>query len=63
MGFLDGHAAYMGMDTRGWCGVGWEGINKNWAPTPDHTPSPVHYNSANNYERTNPSRKWCEIVP
>jgi prepilin-type N-terminal cleavage/methylation domain-containing protein len=62
MGFLDGHAAYMGMDTRGWCGVGWEGINKEWAPTPDYTPTPLHYEvGTNSYEYTNPNAKNCDI--
>jgi prepilin-type N-terminal cleavage/methylation domain-containing protein len=63
MGFLDGHASYLKMDTRGWCGVGWEGINKTWARTVDYTPSPPRYNASNTYETTNPHPKNCDIVP
>ncbi len=29
-GFLDGHADYKTMDTRGWCGPGWQVINPEW---------------------------------
>jgi len=33
VGFLDGHAEYKKIDTRGWCGTGWETLNKTWAHT------------------------------
>lgn len=29
-GYLDGHAVYGPVDTRGWCGVGWTAINPDW---------------------------------
>jgi prepilin-type N-terminal cleavage/methylation domain-containing protein len=45
-GFLDAHAEYKLMDTRAWCGPGWEAINKQWIATPDYTP-PIHYTGTN----------------
>ncbi|RMF84026.1 MAG: hypothetical protein D6744_03755, partial [Planctomycetota bacterium] len=30
VGFLDGHADYIYMDTRNWCGPGWTMINPAW---------------------------------
>jgi prepilin-type N-terminal cleavage/methylation domain-containing protein len=44
-GFLDGHADYKFMDTRGWCGPGWAALNEEWVGTPDRTP-PIHYQSS-----------------
>ena len=58
-GYLDGHADYKGLDTRGWCGPGWEGINRTWVRAIDYTPA-VTYDVANNYESTNPTPKTCE---
>jgi len=29
-GYLDSHAEYKYLDTRGWCGPGWTSINPNW---------------------------------
>ncbi|MBK9118101.1 MAG: prepilin-type N-terminal cleavage/methylation domain-containing protein [Phycisphaerales bacterium] len=29
-GYLDGHAIYGVVDTRGWCGTGWSAINPDW---------------------------------
>lgn len=42
VGYLDGHAEYKFCDTRGWCGPGWEAINKEWIKTEDRTP-PIYY--------------------
>ncbi len=42
VGFLDGHAEYKFIDTRAWCGPGWEALNKSWVVWPDKTP-PIHY--------------------
>jgi len=52
VGFLDGHAEYLYMDTRNWCGPGWYVINPVWvAQPPDYKPVP----------RYNPrSGKTCE---
>jgi prepilin-type N-terminal cleavage/methylation domain-containing protein len=44
-GFLDGHADYKIMDTRAWCGPGWEAINKEWIKTEDYTP-PIYYTTS-----------------
>ncbi len=33
VGYLDSHAEYKLMDTRGWCGPGWVTINPNWVKT------------------------------
>jgi prepilin-type N-terminal cleavage/methylation domain-containing protein len=44
VGFLDGHAEYKMIDTRGWCGPGWEVINKEWISSVDRTP-PIHYDT------------------
>jgi len=46
-GYLDGHAEYKFMDTRGWCGAnGWVTINPNWSRTPGQpTPRPYAYTS------------------
>jgi type II secretory pathway pseudopilin PulG len=41
-GYLDGHGDYLYRDTRGWCGVGWEAINRAWILSADYTP-PIHY--------------------
>jgi len=42
--FLDGHAAYMNMDTRRWCGIGWSSINPNWVRRlGSRVPPPVYY--------------------
>lgn len=41
-GYLDGHADYQFRDTRGWCGVGWEAINRAWVVSEYFTP-PIHY--------------------
>jgi prepilin-type N-terminal cleavage/methylation domain-containing protein len=43
VGFLDGHAEYKKMDTRGWCGAGWEALNKSWAHTPGFGLPPIYY--------------------
>ncbi len=32
LGFLDGHAAQLTVDTRRWCGIGWQAINQRWVP-------------------------------
>ncbi len=42
LGFLDGHAEFKFVDTRGWCGPGWQAINQEWIRTEDHTP-PIYY--------------------
>jgi hypothetical protein len=60
--FLDGHAEYKSMDTRGWCGQGWEAINKEWVVNmtgADATKEP-RYDDQNRYEYTNPTPKNCE---
>ncbi len=44
VGYLDGHADYKYLDTRGWCGPGWEAIDKEWIKTEDRTP-PIFYYS------------------
>jgi prepilin-type N-terminal cleavage/methylation domain-containing protein len=44
LGFLDGHADYKFVDTRGWCGPGWQAINSEWIRTEDYTP-PIYYRS------------------
>jgi prepilin-type N-terminal cleavage/methylation domain-containing protein len=59
VGFLDGHADYKAIDTRGWCGTGWEAINAEWVRTEDYTP-PITYNSRNEYESTNTTPKNCQ---
>jgi prepilin-type N-terminal cleavage/methylation domain-containing protein len=58
-GFLDGHAEYKAMDTRGWCGTGWAAINPQWVRSVDYTPA-ISYNPDNNYENTNPTPKTCD---
>jgi prepilin-type N-terminal cleavage/methylation domain-containing protein len=46
VGFLDGHAAYVQADTRGYCGPGWHTLNPQWIYFPDRPrPSPYHYSS------------------
>jgi prepilin-type N-terminal cleavage/methylation domain-containing protein len=47
IGFLDGHAQYLPTDTRGWCGLGWVGLNPSWVrrPGPGGTPAPYYYMS------------------
>ncbi len=50
-GYLDGHADYQFRDTRGWCGVGWEAIDRAWVVSEYFTP-PIHYEpsgTVNNY--------------
>jgi len=42
LGFLDGHAEFKFVDTRGWCGPGWQAIDQEWVRTEDHTP-PIYY--------------------
>jgi prepilin-type N-terminal cleavage/methylation domain-containing protein len=56
-GYLDGHADYKFLDTRGWCGPGWEGINRTWIATIDYQPG-IRYGEG--YESTNPKKKDCE---
>jgi len=41
-GYLDGHADYKMLDTRGWCGPGWSALNEAWVKTADHTPE-IYY--------------------
>ncbi len=48
-GFLDGHAEYKQMDTRGWCGPGWQAINPEWIKQGMVTPKPAHYKNVGNY--------------
>jgi len=43
LGFLDGHASYMTIDSRGWCGPGWYAINPDWIRRYGYTPRPAHY--------------------
>ncbi len=45
--FLDGHAEYKKVDTRGWCGVGWTAINPNWIKYPLQPLPPTYYTLAN----------------
>jgi prepilin-type N-terminal cleavage/methylation domain-containing protein len=46
VGFLDGHAAHLLMDTRNWAGTGWTAINPNWTWSSTRPkPSPYFYNS------------------
>lgn len=45
IGFLDGHASYLYVDSRNWCGPGWTMLNPNWLRTPDYTP-PVYYTAS-----------------
>ena len=47
VGFLDGHAEYKKFDTRGWCGPGWEAINKVWLPTLGNEQPPIYYTGEN----------------
>jgi prepilin-type N-terminal cleavage/methylation domain-containing protein len=47
VGFLDGHAAYMKIDTRGWCGPGWEALNKQWVQFSGSAAPGNHYDTAN----------------
>jgi prepilin-type N-terminal cleavage/methylation domain-containing protein len=42
-GFLDGHADYSFFDTRAWCGVGWNVINKNWVRRMGQRKPPIYY--------------------
>ncbi len=42
VGFLDGHAKYMTMDTRSWCGPGWEAISTDWI-FDFYTDKPIYY--------------------
>jgi prepilin-type N-terminal cleavage/methylation domain-containing protein len=42
-GFLDGHADYSFFDTRAWCGVGWNVINKNWVRRLGQMKPPIYY--------------------
>lgn len=55
VGFLDGHAAYLYMDTRAWCGPGWALINPSWVRTYGHVPKPAHY-----HQWLTPPRKNCD---
>jgi len=57
--FLDGHAEYKSMDTRGWCGQGWAAINQEWVPIFGST-KPMCYSDTPTYETTNPTAKTCE---
>jgi prepilin-type N-terminal cleavage/methylation domain-containing protein len=57
--FLDGHAEYKSMDSRGWCGQGWAAINPEWVPT-FGTVKPMCYYETPTYETTNPTAKTCE---
>ncbi|MBP7748301.1 MAG: prepilin-type N-terminal cleavage/methylation domain-containing protein [Phycisphaerae bacterium] len=59
-GFLDGHADYKAVDTRGWCGLGWEAICRAWVRTVDFTPPDLYYAPGNPYEYTNPKEKNCD---
>jgi len=43
VGFLDGHAAYMPVDTRAYCGTGWVALNPEWVKRYGYTPLPAHY--------------------
>jgi len=43
LGFLDGHSAYMFVDSRAWCGPGWQAINPEWIRRYGHVPRPAHY--------------------
>ena len=45
VGFLDGHAEYKLVDTRGWCGVGWAAIMPEWVPSMEYTPQ-IAYTAA-----------------
>lgn len=42
IGFMDGHAANIYVDSRKWCGAGWTLLNPNWLIYPDYRPK-VHY--------------------
>jgi len=54
VGFLDGHAEYKFIDTRAYCGPGWEVLNKTWIRWPDKVP-PINY-----YEPGAVNGKTCE---
>jgi prepilin-type N-terminal cleavage/methylation domain-containing protein len=45
LGFLDGHAEYKTADSRGYCGLGWEGIVRDWVHYYDmlDPPPPPYY--------------------
>ncbi len=43
VGFLDGHAEYKKIDTRGYCGAGWEILNKTWIKDPSGAYTPTTY--------------------
>lgn len=51
IGFMDGHANYLFMDTRKWCDSGWTFLNPNWLKHDDYTPK-VYY--------TDSSHKTCD---
>lgn len=46
IGFLDGHAAYIYMDTRHWCGAGWAALNPKWVRRSGSPSIPIYYTSA-----------------
>ncbi len=43
VGFLDGHAEYKLIDTRDYCGVGWNTINPNWVYKFGMQRPPIYY--------------------
>lgn len=48
VGFLDGHAEYKALDTRGWCGAGWYAINPEWIKFPEFTPNVYYWKTGAN---------------
>ncbi len=50
VGFLDGHAEYLKMDTRGWAGPGWTAINPEWVQSWTYRPFPYRYISLKNMD-------------
>lgn len=40
VGYLDGHAEMVTVDSRRWCGPGWIAINPEWVEREGHRPTP-----------------------
>lgn len=66
-GFLDGHAEYMQINSRGWCGPGWFGINPDWIRRIQDgqlfVPKPAHYKGNWIGPPANQTIKNCNPVP
>lgn len=49
-GYLDGHAEHRHYDTRSWCGIGWQAINRAWVWREGQEAPPFHYDAGKDCE-------------